>query len=153
MKASPADIEKQFSEALSYGENSGNVFVTVISLIQIALERISFGSSEGAVTILKKAVILSKNSGNKPALIKALYGLALIDSFTGEPVRATITTLSLIQNSSADFQSETLCVALIGKLRKLLGDQRMDILKTDTDTIILEDLIDLYKIDSAQFKE
>ncbi len=153
MKASSTDIEKQFTEALLHGENSGNLFVTITSLIKIALNRISSGSSADAVIFLNKAVALSKNSGNKPALIKALYGLALIDSFTGEPVRATITTLSLLQNVSADFESETLCVALIGKLRKSLGDRRMDILKMDTDTIVLEDLIALYEIDSTQFKE
>lgn len=153
MKAAPETIENQFKEALSIGENSGNASIVIRSLINLALNRITLGSQKSSGDLLKKAIVLSKKLGNKPALIKALFALALADKLSGEFVRATLVTLSLLQNSAADFESEMLCVALIGELRLLLGPEHMELMKADTETINLDDLIELYQIDTSHFKE
>jgi hypothetical protein len=94
------------------------------------------------VASTERAAGISSRSGNKPVLIRALCGLAVIDSMNG--VRAAVTALALLHNKAVDSEAEVFCRELTGSLLEDLSRGKMQELKQDIDTIALNEVLTMY---------
>jgi len=144
MRGRGEEVRKNYSEALELGEKSQDENIIANSLCGLAFNSIELEETVQAGSLLERAAGIASRSGNKPVLIRALYGLAVLDSMNSNPVRAALTALALLHNKAADSEAEVFCMELIGTLRKDLGEERIEELKQDADTITLSEVLDMY---------
>ncbi len=144
MRGRSEEVRKNYSEALELGEKSHDENIIANSLCGLAFNCIESEEIVQAGSFLKRAAGIANHSGNKPVLIRALYGLAVLDSMNSNPVRAAIAALALLHNKAADSEAEVFCMELIGTLRKDLGEAKIEELKQDADATTLGEVLDMY---------
>jgi len=144
MRGRNEEVRKNYSEALELGEKSHDENIIASSLCGLAFNCIESEEIIQAGSFLKRAAGIAKRSGNKPVLIRALYGLAVLDSMNSNPVRAVVTALALLHNKAADSEAEVFCMELVGALRKDLGEEKIEELKQDSDATTLGEVLDMY---------
>jgi len=116
------------------------------SLCGLAFHCIDSKEPRKADSFFRRAAGISNNTGNKPALIRVLYGLAVLDRIDGNPIRSAVTALALLHSPFADSESEGFCMELISDLRTDLGNEKMAELQHDTDSISLQELLELHTL-------
>ncbi len=140
------EVKKYYAEALELGEKAHDENIIANSLCGLGFHCIDSGEIRKADSFLRRAASISNRTGNKPALIRVLYGLAVVDRINGNPIRSAVTALALLHSPFADSESEGFCMELIGDLRKDLGNEKMEELLHDTDSISLQELLDMHTL-------
>ncbi len=146
MRGKDSEVKKSYTEALVLGEKAHDENIIANSLCGLAFYCIDSKEVEKADSFLRRAAGIANRSGNKPILIRALYGLAVLDRLNSNPIRSAVTALALLHNQSADSESEGFCVDLMGKLRKDLGEEKMEELQQGTESISLHELLGMHDI-------
>ncbi|MEA3265354.1 MAG: hypothetical protein U9P42_00225, partial [Candidatus Fermentibacteria bacterium] len=138
------EVKKNYSEALELGEKAHDENIIANSLCGLGFHCIDSGEIRKADSFLRRAAGISNRTGNKPALIRVLYGMAVLDRINSNPVRSALTALALLHSPFADSESEGFCMELIGDLRTDLGNEKMEELQHDTDSVSLQELLDMH---------
>ncbi|MCK5842868.1 MAG: hypothetical protein KAH31_11900, partial [Candidatus Sabulitectum sp.] len=138
--------KKNYAEALELGEKAHDENIIANSLCGLGFHCIDSGEIRKADSFLRRAASISSRTGNKPALIRVLYGLAALDRINGNPIRSAVTALALLHSPFADSESEGFCMELIGDLRTDLGNEKMEELLHDTDNVSLQELMDIHTV-------
>ncbi len=138
--------KKSYAEALELGEKFHDENIIANSLCGLAFHCIDSKEPRKADSFFRRAAGISNNTGNKPALIRVLYGLAVLDRIDGNPIRSAVTALALLHSPFADSESEGFCMELISDLRTDLGNEKMAELQHDTDSISLQELLELHTL-------
>lgn len=146
MRGKSTEAKRNYTEALELGEKAHDENIIANSLSGLAFYCIDSGETEKADSFFRRAASIARHSGNKPILIRTLYGLAVLDSLNSNPVRSAITALALLHNPSADSEAEGFCMELMGKLRKDLGEAKMEELKQGAENITLHELLDMHTV-------
>ncbi len=146
MRGKSTEAKKNYTEALELGEKAHDENIIANSLSGLAFYCIDSGETKKADSFFRRAAGIATRSGNKPILIRALYGLAVLDRKNSNLVRSAITALALLHNPSADSEAESFCMDLMGKLRKDLGEAKMEELKQGAESITLEELLGMHTV-------
>lgn len=146
MRGNSSEVKRNYSEALELGEKAHDENIIANSLCGLAFLCIDSEEPGKADSFLRRAAGIANRSGNKPILIRSLYGLAVLDRVRGNPIRSAITALALLHNPSADSEAERLCMELIVSLRKDLGEEKMDELQKGSDAIVLQELLEMHTV-------
>lgn len=146
MRGKSSEVRKNYTEALELGEKARDENIIANSLCGLAFHCINMEEAEKADSFLKRAAGIANRSGNKPILVRALYGLAVLDRMNNNLVRSAVTALALLHNESADSETEGFCVDLIGSLRKDLGEEKMEELQHDIESITLQELLNMHTV-------
>ena len=153
MRGKTSEVKKNYAEALELGEIVHDEKIIANSLCGLAFNCIETKELEKADSFLKRAAGIANRSGNKPVLIRALYGLGVLDSMSGNLVRAAVTALTLLHNPAADSEAEGFCMELIGTLKVDLGAEKMEELKQGTESITIQELMDMHSVTNEQYED
>ena len=146
MRGESKEVRRNYAEALELGEKAHDENIIANSLCGLAFSSIDSGEVQKAESFFRRAAGIANHSGNKPILIRALYGLAVSDHMNGNLVRAAVTALAILHNPSADSESEGFCMDLIAALRKDLGEGKIEELQHGTDSITLQELLEMHAV-------
>jgi ATP/maltotriose-dependent transcriptional regulator MalT len=142
MRSRGDEVWKNYSEALVLGERSNDENIISGSLYGLAFYHLESGDTDKAESFLVRAAETAEKSGNKPLLIRVIYGFAVLDNIRGDHKRAASTAITLLHEPAADAEAGSLCTELLQKIRRVLGNSAVD--KLGRENLTLSELMDIY---------
>jgi len=144
MRGNDEEVRRNYTEALSLGEKAHDENIIASSLNGLAFFHIESGEIAKAHSFLQRAALIAGRSGNKPILIRVIFGLAVLDRMNGNAIRSAVTALALLHNPAADAEAENFCMNLISSIREDLGEAKIEELKQGTESITLQELLEMH---------
>jgi len=144
MRGMGEEVRKNYTEALVLGEKANDENIISGSLNGLAFYHLDNGDCEKAESFLVRAGETAERSGNKPVLIRVIYGFAVLDDLQDNPERAVSTAIALLHEPASNAESETSCMELLQSIRKKIGKKTVDQLSKEIKYLTLSDLIEMY---------